>query len=221
MGNPVILFDLDGTIAKTDPKYLHMLFQRVLQDFGKEATEEETNRFFFSAHRNSVIKEMFEIDAVKFWERYDYHNVPEAREAYVRGYDDVAFLCTLKERGYDLGIVTGAMPDMAQMETEAVVKDALGRKASIDELFGAVVSANDRAGGKFKPNPWGIYHCMRLMKASPKDVLMYVGDGDEDIDCARRSDVTDVLVDRGEHNHLSLVPTYKINTITELDRILR
>lgn len=212
MGNPVIMLDLDGTLVQTEPQYTLKLLNEILWDLRlPRATPEQARLFFYGKNRDKIVAEQFGADPKEFWEVYDTHDTEDLKRPYVTAYYDVSALQDLKDDGYRLGLVTGAMPQVSDMEIELVGP----------ELFDAIVIANKRLGfGEYKPHPWGIHECKRRMNTNGNPII-YVGNGDEDVECALRAGALDVLIDRGEHQFPDLEPTHKINSLYDLADLVR
>jgi len=68
---------------------------------------------------------------------------------------------------------------------------------------------------KPKPHPEAVLKCLKLLHVNP-GMAMFVGNGEEDILAGKRAGVTDVFIDRGEHNLLTVMPSHTIKTLPEV-----
>ncbi|RLJ00944.1 MAG: hypothetical protein DRP11_05225 [Candidatus Aenigmatarchaeota archaeon] len=203
------IFDLDGTLVRTDPEYRHLVVGKILEELGVSASEKDIDRFWFEGERNSFIRERFGVNPKTFWELYRKYESVELRRKYVSPYPDVDVLERIKENGYRTGIVTGAPPEIAKMELEL-----LG-----PENFDAVIVTTVSENVKSKPHPHGIELCLKSL-STDKGEAVYIGNSDEDVLAAKNAGVLDVFINRNEHpfDLNRLKPSLVIETLYELEQ---
>lgn len=211
-----VLFDMDGTLIKTEAEYRYKVVGETLDELGviyenHNAMKKYIDKFWFCENRDKTIKEHFKLEHVVFWKKFreiDNKNI-SLREKLTRPYDDVGFIKKIREKGYKTGIVTGATVPIAQIEISMLGK----------ENFDEIVIANYMNKRKPKPDPESLEECLRNMGASP-EYAIYVGNSDEDILIARNAHVLDVLIDRGEYEIEGIMPSVKIKTLYGLRQLL-
>ena len=205
------IFDLDGTLVYTLPKYRQMVVTGVLAELGiTEYPLGFIDQFWFYGNRSQRIREELGIEPESFFQLWESHDTKERRETHTRMFDDVDYLHKLKERGYRLGVVTGGSPHVKDVNV-----NLLG-----NQLFDAVVCANPFALPLFrsKPDPAGLLYCLQQLGVSPAEAL-YVGNGDEDVLAAQNAGVLDVLILRGEHEPPKVNASLRIQKLYELDAL--
>lgn len=62
-----VIFDLDGTLVHTTPKYRYKTTGRTLKEFGKKATKDIIDKFWFEGKRDKTIKKYFGVEPKLFW----------------------------------------------------------------------------------------------------------------------------------------------------------
>lgn len=197
-----IIFDLDGTLAYTAPEYRYLIVGKALQELGVIPSNNHIDMFWFGAERDKIIKECFGLEPERFWRRYRQHDNLALRTQFTKVYDDVVFIQELRQRGYKIGLVTGAPSHIANLEIGMLGK----------ENFDAIVFSNPSAGIKEKPHPQGLEKCLSLLGVQRNEAV-YVGNGDEDIMMAKEAQVFDVLVNRGEHSFLTTKPSLEVSSL--------
>jgi phosphoglycolate phosphatase len=122
-----------------------------------------------------------------------------------------------------LEVLAGEMPDIAlgictnkpRQTTDAVLA-ALG----IRTRFRAIVAGGDLP--EKKPAPGPLLHLCKLLRATPEAMVM-VGDGPQDIECARRAGMRSVAVDSGFSSRdrlLSARPDVLLRSVAELPEVI-
>lgn len=205
-----VIFDLDGTLIHTSFEYVRNTVGNALRELGSSSPDEHIHRFWFYSGRDKTIRQYFGVKPDDFWPVLRRYDTPEARMKVAMPYEDVDIIPELKRSGFKLGIVTGAPANIIPVEVEM-----LG-----SESFDAVVRAQESSGVKPKPDPHGIYECMKLLEAR-KDETVFVGNGIEDMMAAQAAGVLDVHIDRGEHATDGTSPSVRINSLYEMRKILR
>ncbi|MBD3156153.1 MAG: HAD hydrolase-like protein [Candidatus Aenigmarchaeota archaeon] len=204
-----VIFDLDGTLVHTRIEYMEKIVNKILGKFNSSASLEEVKKFYFGTHRNKTIKELFGLKPDLFWEEYDKYDLVSERKKYIEIYDDTKFLFDLQKNGFKMGIVTGALPEIAEL----LVENLGGIK------FNNVITANNQSSLRPKPFPDGIEESLKFLKVKKTEAI-YVGNADEDVLAAKNAGVYDVLIDRNEHIFIESTPSLKINSLFELKNLL-
>ncbi|MCK4521063.1 MAG: HAD-IA family hydrolase, partial [Nanoarchaeota archaeon] len=205
-----VIFDLDGTLVYTAPEYRYEIVGKALKELGTTASNHHIDRFWFEAERNTIIKKHFRLKPELFWSTYNKYDSMDLRKQLTKLYDDVGFIQELKEKGYKIGIVTGATHPIAELEVSMIGKD----------IFDAVVIVNSLNGKNPKPHPQGIKECLDILGVKNNEAI-YVGNADEDVISAKNAQVFDVLLLRGEHVFQNTNPTLTINSLYELRNLLK
>ena len=207
----VILFDMDGTIADTDP----MLFatMSVLYDKfknGQRKTKEEIKYFSGPPIRGTLKKEFPELDP-----EFIYNEFYQTSKMFYESEHVLAYpycrkvLLKLKEQGFRLGVVTNKVHDLAEI-TLKVVK--------LDDLMGCLIGINDVRVPK--PNKEGIIKAINILGGDVEHTL-YVGDNDMDLQTANNAGVDCCLISWGPRElSKDIKPKYKITSYLDLEGIL-
>ncbi len=153
MAYKAVVFDLDGTLVHTMPEYRYKIVGQTLKELGTSSSKHYIDRFWFETRRDDIIKEHFEVDVDLFWKTFRQCDTIDLRKQLTRVYDDVGFVKELKQKGYKVGIVTGAPLHIMSLEV-----DMIG-----EEYFDAVVRAQLSSGIKPKPDPHGIEECLSIL----------------------------------------------------------
>ncbi len=205
-----MLFDLDGTLVHTDYRHREIVVGNTLAGFGKSASHEDIDKFWFEGGRDKIIKDVFGVNPSEFWDIYRNFDTVSLRKKYTRPYDDTNSIVWLRNRGYKTGIVTSAPLEMSELESKMIGKD----------LFDCIIVAHIDNGFQPKPSPQGIYECLEKLGVGKKDAF-FVGNSDEDVYASRNAGVIDIFVDRGEHKFADLYPTIVIESLDLLKYIVR
>jgi phosphoglycolate phosphatase len=102
-----------------------------------------------------------------------------------------------------------------------VVVEAVLAALGIRTRFRAIVAGGDLP--EKKPAPGPLLHLAKALRAVPDSVVM-VGDGPQDIECARRAGVRSIAVDSGFCSHERLVaahPDVMMRTLSELPEVIQ
>lgn len=209
MEHEAVVFDLDGTLVHTTPQYRYRVVGQTLSDLGVTASHNSIDRFWFEARRDAIIREHFGLEPQQFWETYRKHDTTELRTQFTKLYEDVDFIKELRQNGYKTGIVTGAPMHIASLEIGMLGK----------EYFDGIVIAHISNGIEPKPHPQGLEFCLKLLGVD-KSKAIFVGNADEDLMTARRAQVYDVLLVRGEHEFQDINPSLRIHSLYELRPLL-
>ena len=202
----VLMFDMDGTIADTDPM-LFETFKILYAKYrnGKSKSKEEIYYFSGPPIRDTLKNEFPEVDQDILFKEfhdisysfYDTHifPYPHCREV----------LKELKEDGFHLAVVTNKQHDLAVV----VLKNL-----HLDDLIDYVVGFNDVSKGK--PDKEGI---MKAINHYGSDIskALYVGDNALDFYTAENAQVDCCLVNWGPRVLPSdIYPKYKISSYLDL-----
>ena len=210
MNYKAIIFDLDGTLVHTPQDYVKTCLEKTLAELGSSAvlTDEIIKEFWFYTGRNKIVENVFNLDVGTFWKNYRKNDKPDLRKRVSRAYKDTKIIKELKKR-YRLGIVTGAEKAVAHAEMELMGSG----------IFNSLIIAKQSEGIEPKPNPEGVYLCLKELGVESSETI-FVGNGGEDIEAAKTAGVFDILIDRGEHPYIGLSPKRKINSLGELQTCL-
>lgn len=213
MSKPVILFDFDGTIMDTEPviikSYEHLFeLYRTKDEFTNDkqvavlgpAIDVMIHRFFPEVDLEQAIEE---------YRRFQVANIKTYVDFMPNG---KLLLETLKQQGYQLGIVTTRLHSSVQHIMEVF---------DMEKYFGVVVGQDDVTVGK--PDPSGILLALKTLKVDNKNALM-VGDSKTDIEAGKNAGIKTVgLLDRKEkiQSILDAKPDIVINDLMELVTYLK
>ncbi len=183
-----VLFDVDGTMVDTEYVLMQSLRLAAEEVTGEPVSEEEMASFFGMTGDMTIqifIDKGFDGQAVQAaWSRYVSGMAPQ-----VQLFDGIdSCLRTLKQAGFNLGVVTSRRQD--EMGNEF---DALG----IAEYFDVIVTASDTANHKPHPDPV-ILAMTRLGVAAEQ--TMYIGDTVYDMQAGKSAGATFGLAGWGTKN---------------------
>lgn len=202
----VILFDMDGTIANTDPMIVesfHILYDK----YNSGVRKPDSEIYYFSGPpiRQTLKKEFPNLDQQMIYEEfhrvsrklYDTHiyNFPHCREV----------LSELKKEGFKLGVVTNKMHDLSLVALEVL---------GLSDVFDYVVGFDDVKNGK--PHQEGMLKAVKHFN-SVQERTLYVGDNKIDLDTANNANVDCCLVHWGPRElPKDISPTFTIDSYLEL-----
>lgn len=201
-----IIFDVDGTLVHTSPEYPKKIVNEILIGCGKPpAADDDIEAFWFGEDREGCVQR-WGVPVAEWWRLWIEKDTLQAFNAFVSTYPDVGFLDVLAKR-YRLGILTGAHPGRAMYEIGLIG----------EEKFASIVITYER-GVQSKPHPEGMHVCLSELAVQPSEAV-FVGNGPEDIGCAKAAGVLDVWLDRGEYDH-GVAASITIKDLHELERYL-
>lgn len=182
------LFDFDGTLVNSQ-KSLTRVFQIAYATVGVNVSYEDTlylmrvrlergyrhfkaplNRKSTHAFVEAIVREL---------------NAPETLELTEIFDDTIETLTSLKKRGYTLGIVTS--------NSKKHVQDVL-EFLKIDPSLFSIIIGNGEVK-RCKPHAEPVLTAIRALGVK-KENTVYVGDGLDDMKCAKRARVNRILLDR-------------------------
>jgi HAD superfamily hydrolase (TIGR01509 family) len=211
-----ILFDLDGTLVKLPNliEFFDTLLIETLQDYDISIPDREERLALW--HSGGEFEEVIRSWGIKDYEvfihDFDKRDLIKrqklAKEGIIKVFPDVAVLPMLHNK-VKLGIVTNTPPEIASFEIEFF---------DLREHFDDFVMLGTNEQKIAKPEPDGLFRCLRNLGVSEKEALM-VGDSRSDILGGQNAGVATVLVRRPEQSvprGLSIPPDFIIDNLHEL-----
>ena len=183
----VILFDMDGTLADTDPLIVEA-FLRLYRKYGHGKVRPKEEIYYFSGPPvGKTLKEEFpDYDtSLLLKEFHEISNSLYKTHIFSFSYCKETILDLIKE-GFKLGVVTNKSHDLTLYALECV---------GLDNLFDVIIGVDDVDIGK--PNPEGIFKALNELNENNLDKVLYVGDNKSDYDTAKNAGVHIALVKWG------------------------
>lgn len=184
--NKAVIFDLDGTLLHTVPDITDNV-NATLSHFGyPSVTESDVARFVGNGARNLIEKCVgVPVTSEELDERLAYYNkiyteCGSPKTALFDGISEV--LCTLKERGYKIAILT----NKPQMTTDNVYCNYLS-----EFIFDEVVGSSDTV--KCKPDKTATLNILKTLDVLPENCY-FIGDGETDVMTAINSGTKGIAV---------------------------
>ncbi len=171
-----ILFDLDGTLIDTNELIIASFSHTVGKYGDRPYTREEILDFIGPPLVDSLKKVNAEKveDMMKTYREHNYAN----HEKYVVAYPTVVeTIRTLKDAGFQLGIVTTKLSDTAKLGLQIT---------GMDQQFDVLIGLDDVKHAK--PHPEPILKAINDLQANPMTTLM-VGDNYHDIEAGHNAGV--------------------------------
>ena len=202
----VILFDMDGTVADTDPmiiEAMHILYDKYRH--GNRTPDSEIVYFSGPPIRETLKKEFPDMDNNFMYD--EFHDVSYGLYAThtFRYPDSKEVLIELKKEGFKLGIVTNKIHHLTEYALKCI---------GLEGIFEYIVGFNDVS--KPKPNEEGILKALDYFKCD-KSKALYIGDNKSDYLTAINAKVDCCLVSWGPRKlDPSLTPTFKIGSYLDL-----
>ena len=201
-----LLFDMDGTVADTDEMIraaMYVLYDKYRN--GVRTPDEEIIYFSGPPIRDTLKKEFPDMDQQFMFDEFHKvssglyathtHRYPNSREV----------LLELKEKGYQLGVVTNKLHHLTEYCLKCI---------GLDGIFEVIVGFDDVKNPK--PNGEGILKAIEYFH-SDKDSSLYIGDNKVDLDSAISAGIDCALVNWGPRVlSPELKPTFKINSYLDL-----
>ena len=201
-----LLFDMDGTVADTDEMIKAAMY--ILYDLyrdGVKTPDEEIVYFSGPPIRDTLKKEFPHMDQQFMFD--EFHRVSETLYAThtFRYPHSREVLLELKEKGYNLGIVTNKLHNLTEYCLQCI---------GLDDIFDLIIGFNDVS--KPKPNGEGILKSIAYFN-STKEETIYIGDNKVDLESANLAGVDCALVGWGPRFLPPEVkPTFKFNSYIDL-----
>ena len=206
----LVLFDMDGTIADTDPMIV-ATFNDLYDKYrgGKRRPPEELYYFSGPPIRETLRKEFPELDEDAIFKEF-YQVSRGYYETHIFPYPNCKEVLTkLKSQGITLGVVTNKLHDLA-----LVVVDILG----LTGLFDVVIGSDNVS--KTKPDKEGMLKAIEMVDGQ-KEKTLYVGDNAMDLVTANNAGTDCCLVNWGPRVlPKGTNPKYMINSYLELEGIV-
>jgi len=207
-------FDLDETLVHLRKDYIYDVVGKTVLKLGKPANEEFAREFWYGSNRDDLIQKELGIIPYNFWKIFRKYDTPHSRAAHIEVYEDVGALKSLHAREIKLGIVTGSLTEVANVEIQKI------REKFEDIEFDSIIANNPDARIKQKPHPDTLLMCLQELKIK-NDELIYVGDSKDDVEAATRAEITPVVVLRDESRREEFGDSVKIiNSLYEIERML-
>ena len=167
---PTILFDLDGTLVDTE-KGIHEAYRYVLKNHGREDlyTEEFKTEVLGPSLKSIFSKYLPELNSDELVAEYRKYNNEIFGEVNSTMKNAEMVLKSLKEAGYDVGVVSTKMNDTVVNNLDFF---------NLSQYVGDVVGSDDVKNDK--PDPEGINLILKRNRWY-RDELIYVGDSTTDI----------------------------------------
>lgn len=164
-----VLFDFDGTLANTLP-VCDYAFQSVFKQFDqRELSTEEIRAMFGPSETGIIRKNLLHINKDEAIELYYAKYLERHTQLVEQNHEIQGLLLHLKEKGYNLGIVTGKARRSLDISLKAL---------QMEHFFDAIITGDDVT--KPKPDPEGVFKALSLLNATPQEAL-FIGDSDADI----------------------------------------
>lgn len=206
----VVLFDMDGTIANTDPLILeayHFLYDKYkngnrrpdeeIYYFSGPTTRSTMEKEFPNRNTDEMIKEFMELTS-GMYERL-VTTYPNCRHT----------LLELKKRGIKLGVVTNKTHNPAIKCLEV---------CGLENIYDVVIGSDDVKVGK--PDKEGILKALDLLNVKDFNKVLYVGDNAIDLETATNAGIDCCLCIWGPRKlEPTVKPKYKIYEYKELEEV--
>lgn len=214
----VVLFDLEGTLVKTEGPItmrelrnqtkhklleLGIPYQIVTKTDKATIMRNEANRYvekYFDDDR----REFFYFEFDKFMKDYEV----AAAQSSVLFDETLRVLRELRKMGAIMGIVTN---------TSREALETFFSKHQIGEFFQVVVTREDVK--MLKPSPEGIQLALRRLHREDNR-FFFVGDSEFDVTAAMKANGISILVCRNCSNRLTKLANYTVRSLLEIPRII-
>lgn len=182
MAIKTILFDFDGTVANTNRLIIDS-WQHVFRTVhGKETDEADIKATFGEPLGVSMVKNFPDMNPEDAIDMYRSHQKDIYEEMIEPFPGMVELLKGLKEKGYQVGIVTSRLRNSTMIGL---------RKFGLAETADCIVTCEDT--DKHKPDPEPALIALEKLSAKADETLM-VGDSMFDIKCAHNAGIKAVMV---------------------------
>lgn len=202
----IILFDMDGTVADSDPmimEAMHILYDKYRD--GKRTPDSEIIYFSGPPIRETLKKEFPNLDQQFIFDEFHKESYKlYATHVFKYPYSKEVLL-DLKKEGFKLGIVTNKIHSLTEYALKCI---------DLENIFDVIVGFNDVS--KPKPCREGILKAIDFFKGKKSETL-YIGDNKSDYLTALDAGVDCCLVSWGPRKlDPSLKPNFKIASYLEL-----
>lgn len=194
------LFDLDGTLVETPSWYIHEVAYHAARASGCNKSF-DPDEFWFSPNVDDYVKSKTSKPDL-FWQKLREMDTARTRREAIRPYADVHIL---NELIGPKGIITSAPKPISEAGVSC-----------LNIFFEILINAQPIYGFERKPSPHALFYASNQIGVS-LEKLVFVGNGEEDIEMARNAGVISVFIDRGEYAcGLKIKPDYLVNGLEEL-----
>src|SRR3989344_1138457 len=204
-----LALDLDGTLIDIDIRYVTDIFNRALNCFGRSAIQQEATVFWYGHRdRNEIIQEDYQINPTAFFHHFNSLDTTASRMANTYIYGCARrLLQAVRGTSLKLAVLTASLPRNAHM--------AINRIGIT--LINHVITTHEE-GVSHKPDPSGLYECLRRMQIE-KEELLWVGNGWEDLEAGRNAGVDTRIVYR---KHQGFLPpeVVRIDSLDDIKELL-
>lgn len=202
----LILFDMDGTVADTDPmikEAMHILYDKYRD--GVRTPDEQIIYFSGPPIRETLKKEFPNLDQNFIFDEFHKESYKLYATHTFRYPHSKEVLLDLKKEGFKLGIVTNKIHYLTEYALKCI---------GLEGIFDYIVGINDVTNPK--PNGEGILKSIKHFNSDIEHTL-YIGDNKSDYDTANDAEVDCCLVSWGPRKlDPSLKPTFKIASYLEI-----
>lgn len=194
MKYPVIIFDWDGTLMDSIDKIVACVKQAAVVT-GVPVPSSEAIRNIIGLSLDKAMAQLYPEQPLEqqvamknaYREQYLLHNNQET--PFYPGIKE--WLCSLKERGYQLAIATGKGRNGL---------DRVLQQHDVHDLFSVTYCANETSS---KPDPLMLNKILEDLDVPSHQALM-IGDSSYDLEMAKNANIACVGVDYGVHSHSQL-----------------
>lgn len=209
-----VIFDNDGTLVFQTKEYISSTIGETLSELGVNADEKFAEDFWYGSDRDKIIENRLGINYMNFWKVFWNYDTPEERSKHTGVYDDVYALRNLRGMGIKLGVVTGALTEVANAELSKVLSKVQGLK------FDSVVSNDPDAKIRQKPYPDSLLICLQDLGVKSNETI-YVGNSKEDVNAAKAAKVRPVVILREPIKRFKYGKSIKvISSLHEIESII-
>ena len=222
----IIIFDMDGTILDSRGKgeieyeWAYEAFQKTLSTYKINFTVEEIDKFFYYplySNGEEGVRSFcnkFGLDVEEFWDRRERDVIESKIEAMRRGeinpFEDAEEVIKYLSENFYLAIVSDSQQEcvdyaLEHFKLKRYFKIWYGRRSEFKNLRNR------------KPNPFYINKVLDELNTR-KAIL--VDDSPLGILAAKRAGIDSMFIYREEGEKIKYEPTFLVNNITELRRIL-
>ncbi len=202
------IFDLDGTLVKTEREYYITVMTNVINDLSLPIVSDALiDEFWRSMDKIALAQKYFNVPLETIWDTLRKYEDLDLRKRMTTAYGDVDYLEKLKNSGMMVGMVTGASERIANFEISL-----------LPVTFDTVILARPTYGVKMKPDPEGLHIALKNLGVLI-DEAFYVGNATEDILAAKAAGILDIAIDRGTEK-VEAEPTKWINSLYDLEGII-
>ena len=208
MKNKAFIFDLDGTLLKTDTLIMET-FKYVFKKYkpGYTLSNEELLSFLGPSLHDTFVRYFDESMVDELIEYYrDWNH--KHHEDYVTIYPTVIdTIKTLNEDHYPLGVVTSKLKEAAYIGLDLF---------DLTKYFDVIIGHDDVNNGK--PDPEGINKAMSILSV---DDAVYVGDNITDIKAGKNAGTKTVAVKWSPKGYQAMADLHPDLLIDSMDEILK